>query len=105
MTNPDLIALLTRASEIVQRVGVLLSEEWSRPDGPRGQGDKAAIDVEIENILRPELLSLLCCDYWGKEAGHILTGNAWCWVVDPNDGTSDFLNCLKGSAISVGLLH
>ena len=34
--------------------------------------------------------------------------DAWCWVVDPNDGTSDFLKGLKGlkgSAISVGLLH
>jgi fructose-1,6-bisphosphatase/inositol monophosphatase family enzyme len=105
MTSPDLIELLTGATEIVQRAGVLLSEEWNRPQGPRGQGEKAAIDVEIENILRPELLSLLSCDFWGEETGHILTGNAWCWVVDPNDGTSDFLKGLKGSAISVGLLH
>ncbi|MDT4865177.1 3'(2'),5'-bisphosphate nucleotidase [compost metagenome] len=35
----------------------------------------------------------------------VLTGHRWCWVVDPNDGTSDFLKDRKGSAISIGLLH
>ena len=47
---------------------------------------------------------LLPCDFWGDETGHVLTGHAWCWVIDPNDGTSDFLKGRKGSAISVGLL-
>ncbi|MNF75738.1 putative inositol 1-monophosphatase ImpA [compost metagenome] len=105
MTTPDLTELITPVIKIIERAGTLLSEEWNRPDGPRGQEDKAVIDVEIENLLRPELLSLLSCDFWGEETGHILTGHAWCWVVDPNDGTSDFLKGLKGSAISVGLLH
>jgi myo-inositol-1(or 4)-monophosphatase len=34
-----------------------------------------------------------------------MTGHEYCWVVDPNDGTTDFLAGRKGSAISVGLLH
>ncbi|MHC8366931.1 inositol monophosphatase family protein [Pseudomonas sp. ZT5P21] len=51
------------------------------------------------------MLDLYCCDFWGEETGHILTRHPWCWVVDPNDGTSDFLRGLKGSAISVGLLY
>lgn len=105
MSSPDLSELLAQVTEIVERAGVLLSEEWNRPDGPRGWGDKAVIDVEIELILRPALLSLHSCDFWGEETGHVLTGHAWCWVVDPNDGTSDFLKGLKGSAVSVGLLH
>ncbi|MND67592.1 putative inositol 1-monophosphatase ImpA [compost metagenome] len=105
MSSPDLSELLAKVTEVVERAGVLLSEEWNRPDGPRGWGDKAVIDVEIERILRPALLSLLSCDFGGEETGHVLTGHAWCWVVDPNDGTSDFLKGLKGSAVSVGLLH
>lgn len=36
---------------------------------------------------------------------HSLTGAEFCWVVDPNDGTSDFLQGRRGSAISVGLLR
>jgi myo-inositol-1(or 4)-monophosphatase len=45
--------------------------------------------------LRQHLLQLLPCDFWGEETGHRLTGHPWCWVVDPNDGTTDFLNGLS----------
>ncbi|HHH9110729.1 inositol monophosphatase [Pseudomonas aeruginosa] len=85
--------------------GRLLVAEWERPEGPRGSGDKADIDLEVESQLRPELLALLSCDFWGEETGFSLTGHEYCWVVDPNDGTTDFLKGLKGSAISVGLLR
>ncbi|MCY1365910.1 Fructose-1,6-bisphosphatase/inositol-1-monophosphatase [compost metagenome] len=56
-------------------------------------------------VLRRELLLLLDCDFWGEETGSRLTGHEYCWVVDPNDGTSDFLRGRRGSAVSVGLLH
>lgn len=105
MTNSLLLKVLPRVINAVQRAGVLLAQEYVRPGGPRGSGDKAKIDVEIEMILKAELLRIFDCDWWGEETGHVLTGNPWCWVVDPNDGTADFLKGLKGSAISVGLLH
>lgn len=85
--------------------GEYLISEFSRPDGIRGSDDKALVDVEIEHVLREKLLDIFQCDFWGEETGCSLTGNPWCWVVDPNDGTSDFLRGLQGSAISVGLLH
>jgi hypothetical protein len=69
MSSPDLSELLAKVTEVVERAGVLLSEEWNRPDGPRGWGDKAVIDVEIERILRPALLSLLSCDFGGGRNG------------------------------------
>ncbi|MNQ95285.1 putative inositol 1-monophosphatase ImpA [compost metagenome] len=103
--TPNLTALLAQTIEVVTRAGQLLIAEWARIDGPRGKGDKAEVDVEIEKFLRPQLLNLFACDFWGEETGNCLTGHAWCWVVDPNDGTSDFLNGMKGSALSVGLLH
>jgi myo-inositol-1(or 4)-monophosphatase len=105
MNKTGLKHLLPRAIRVVEEAGMLLAAEWCRLDGPRGTGDKAAIDVEIEEFLRPALLRLLACDFWGEETGHLLSGHSWCWVVDPNDGTSDFLQGRKGSAISVGLLH
>lgn len=96
--------LLVRVIEQVLSAGKLLAAEWERPNGPRGNGDKAEIDIEIEVLLRRELVHLLDCDYWGEETGSRLTGHEFCWVVDPNDGTSDFLQGRRGSAISVGLL-
>lgn len=100
--NQELLKLVT---EKVLSAGKLLAAEWDRPDGPRGYGDKAEVDAEIEIVLRKELLGLLPCDFWGEETGTSLVGHEYCWVVDPNDGTSDFLQGRKGSAISVGLLR
>lgn len=97
--------ILSSVITAVERAGALLAAEYVRPGGRRGFGDKADVDVEIEEVLRAELLHILPCDFWGEETGHVLTGNPFCWVVDPNDGTSDFLKGLKGSAVSVGLLH
>jgi myo-inositol-1(or 4)-monophosphatase len=96
---------LKDVTDAVERAGLLLAAEWRRPSGPRGFGDKAEIDVEIELLLRRELIQLLECDFWGEETGYLLTGHPWCWVLDPNDGTSDFLKGRKGSAIAAGLLH
>ncbi|MGO4102036.1 inositol monophosphatase family protein [Pseudomonas sp. TAF7] len=105
MLNSNLADLLALTVDAVVHAGELLAAEWERIGGPRGEGDKAPVDVEIETVLRSHLLDLLCCDFWGEETGNSLTGHPWCWVVDPNDGTSDFLKGLKGSALSVGLLH
>lgn len=99
------LSILKPVTEIVLSVGQLLSAEWDRPGGPRGHGDRAEVDVEIETALRRDLLALLGCDFWGEETGASLSGDEYCWVVDPNDGTSDFLQGRKGSAISVGLLR
>jgi myo-inositol-1(or 4)-monophosphatase len=104
MANLRVDQILPQVIEVVERAGMLLAQEYARPHGPRGSGDKAEIDVEIEELLRPKLLKILPCDWWGEETGHILTGQEYCWVVDPNDGASDFLLGLKGSAVSVGLL-
>ncbi|CDI95155.1 paraquat-inducible protein B-like protein [Pseudomonas aeruginosa PA38182] len=51
------------------------------------------------------LKHILNCDFVGEETGCELSGHPFSWVVDPNDGTGDFLNRRPGSAISIGLLH
>ncbi len=101
----NLITLLDQVVVEVTVAGELLVSEWKRPGGVRGYDDKADVDVEIEQKLRESLLRLLDCDFWGEETGHVLNGHPYCWVIDPNDGTSDFLKGLKGSSISVGLLR
>lgn len=105
MTGRQLQELLPLVIAVVEKAGRLLFAEWHRPGGPRGEGDKAAIDAQIETELREKLLGLLDCDFWGEETGYVLSKKDCCWVVDPNDGTSDFLKGIKGSAISVGLLR
>lgn len=99
------VDLLQPVTEAVLAAGKLLLAEWNLPGGPRGHGDKADVDQEIEAQLRVALLRIMDCDFWGEETGAHLSGDKYCWVVDPNDGTSDFLLGRKGSAVSVGLLR
>lgn len=61
----DYSSLLSKVIHAVTRAGELLVAEWQRPEGPRGAGDKADVDVEIEALLRPCLLDLLDGDFWG----------------------------------------
>ncbi len=101
----NLHSLLDLVIAEAHSAGEMLAAEYQRVGGPRGYGDKAEIDYEIEVHLRTKLLSYLDCDFWGEETDIRLTGHPLCWVVDPNDGTSDFLKGRAGSAISIGLLH
>ncbi|MDH4564428.1 hypothetical protein DM872_02345 [Pseudomonas taiwanensis] len=98
-------ALLDAVIALVREAGCLIAAELVRPGGPRGAGDKAEVDGEVEVMLRQGLTKLLPCDFVGEETGVQLTGHHYCWVVDPNDGTRDFLQGHLGSAISVGLLR
>ncbi|MGH7158781.1 MAG: inositol monophosphatase family protein [Acetobacteraceae bacterium] len=97
--------LLVPVTEAVREAGEMLAAEFHRPAGPRGSGDKAPVDVEIEQFLRARLTALLATRFVGEEegaGGELADG--LCWIVDPNDGTRDFLQGHRGSAISVALL-
>lgn len=101
----DIASLLLPVQVAVEAAGELLVREWEREGGPRGGGDKAAVDEEIERLLYEQLIGLLDVDFWGEETCQRLTGQRFCWVVDPHDGTRDFLLGSPGSAISVALLR
>lgn len=105
MTGLQLSDLLEPVMQLAYEAGRLIESELNRPDGPRGSGFKADVDVEIEVLLRQRLKHILNCDFVGEETGCELSGHPFSWVVDPNDGTGDFLNRRPGSAISIGLLH
>lgn len=76
MLNSNLADLLAQTVDAVTHAGELLVAEWGRVGGPRGEGDKAEVDMEIEAVLRSQLLGLLCCDFWGEETGHMRSWSA-----------------------------
>ena len=96
--------IVYRVTDLVIDAGAFILAELQRPGGPRGSGYKAEVDVEIEVMLRRGLEQILYCDFVGEETECHQTGHRYCWVVDPNDGTADFLAGRSGSAVSVGLL-
>jgi fructose-1,6-bisphosphatase/inositol monophosphatase family enzyme/ADP-ribosylglycohydrolase len=107
---PPLGEVLAAVVAAVETEGALLLAEFHLPGGPRGAGSKAPIDVEIELRLRAELQRALPCPFIGEETGGTRYEDpgaveGWAWIVDPHDGTSDFLKGIRGSSISVGLVH
>ncbi len=99
--------LLEAVEELALEAGQSLREEFYRAGGPRGSGDKADIDEEIEAFLSERLRALLPGSaVVGEELGESgPEGAEYCWLVDPHDGTSAFLRGFRGSSVSVGLIH
>jgi myo-inositol-1(or 4)-monophosphatase len=100
--------LLAQVIAAVEEEGRHLAAEAVRPGGPRGERGSAPIDREMEERLRAELQAFVPCAFAAEESG--LTpapeGSSAAdklWLVDPHDGTSDFLKGHRGSAISVAL--
>ncbi len=104
---PSASDILPAVIAAAEQAGHRLAEEFTRPAGPRFSDHVTApVDHEIELFLRARLLDLLPARFVGEEAGVLAgSGNAWCWVVDPHDGTRAYLEGRRGSAVSIALLR
>lgn len=98
---------LETAIAAAKEAGDILRNDFHRPGGPRGKIDKAEADVEAENAIRARLSTAFPeWAYLGEETGRIGSAEgAPIWLVDPNDGTRDYLVGRRGSAVSIGLAH
>ena len=98
--------LLPAVIDAVDEVATMLVVESRRPAGPRGAGDKAEIDVEIERHLADRLTALLPARFVGEETPvRPGDGSPFCWLVNQHDGTWAYLRGNRGSAVSVALLR
>lgn len=83
---------------------------WVKNKGDKGN-DVTAMDVAVQEYLKKHLLEILPGSvFMGEEDEFIwdekrVNATEWLWIVDPIDGTSNFIRNLQASAISVGLLH
>ncbi|HZQ75099.1 MAG TPA: inositol monophosphatase family protein [Burkholderiales bacterium] len=103
-----MIPALSTVVAAVEAEGERLREEFYRPDGPRGRRGDAPVDLEIENRLKEKLQALLPSDFAGEESGTSpcqSEKSSFVWIVDPQDGTFEFLQGRRGSAIAVALLR
>jgi ADP-ribosylglycohydrolase/fructose-1,6-bisphosphatase/inositol monophosphatase family enzyme len=102
----ELRRALAEAEECARAAGELLRADFHRPGGPRGGGDKAEADTEAERLIRGRLAAAFPeWGYIGEETGRQGGApGAPVWLVDPNDGTRDYLVGRRGSAVSIGLV-
>jgi ADP-ribosylglycohydrolase/fructose-1,6-bisphosphatase/inositol monophosphatase family enzyme len=102
----DLRRPLEAALDAAVAAGEILRRDFHRAGGPRGGVDKAEADVEAERLIRARLVEAFPgWGYLGEETGRA-PGEPGrpIWLVDPNDGTRDYLAGRRGSAVSIGLL-
>ncbi|MBS1875240.1 MAG: ADP-ribosylglycohydrolase family protein [Acidobacteria bacterium] len=87
----------------------MLREEFHRPGGPRGFGGHADIDEIAEaGILRELTEAFPEYGYLGEELGARATARdpeRHTWIVDPNDGTADFLRGFRGASVAIALVR
>lgn len=100
------IGALNRVIAAVEEEAERLRAEFHRPEGPRGRRGHCEADREIEERLRSKLQAILPCEFAGEETGMSAgTQPGWTWLVDPHDGTFEFMAGRRGSAVSVALLR
>ena len=97
---------LELAIKAARAAGDLLRADFHRPLGPRGEYDKAPADTEAEQVIRGILLGGVGdWGFLGEETGSVPgTPGAPIWVVDPNDGTRDYIKGRRGSSVSIAVV-
>src|SRR2546425_2303419 len=97
---------LAEVIALVEAEGARLRAEFYLARGPRGERGSAPIDREIEERLRAKLQALVPCTFCGEECETVAGAQeGWTWLVDPHDGTFEYTQGRRGSAISVALLR
>ena len=104
--------MLDQLSEIVRRAGKIILSAGDAADsvrektGPRDLVTK--YDTLVQSFLERELLSLLPgAGFFGEEGTQQedLSSYEWLFIVDPIDGTTNFVQGFHNSCVSVGLMH
>ncbi len=84
---------------LVRRAGGLIRRGQREYASKGAAGLVTATDRRAEELLRRELPT---CSFWGEEGGR-WGQDEWCWVVDPLDGTTNFVHRFPQVAVSVAL--
>jgi ADP-ribosylglycohydrolase/fructose-1,6-bisphosphatase/inositol monophosphatase family enzyme len=91
--------------EVARECGDMLLAEADRDGGPRGAGDKADIDDEMDEVIHKRLSDAFPNDtIISEEHGRKDGDSGRAFIVDPHDGTKDFLNGRRETSISIALV-
>jgi myo-inositol-1(or 4)-monophosphatase len=111
MPMPDLIALRKIATKAAQAAGVVLRQpdEALREVAFSDRRDvKLAADTEAEKAVRAILSAESDLPIYGEELGGdtgVIERGELVWVVDPLDGTFNYLRGIPLCAVSIGLMR
>jgi len=113
----DLPEALALAVQLAQQAGMVLAEAQQAPErlGTSSKGvrrelvtvaDRAAEHVVVEGLLRRFPDHAVLAEEGALTKAGIASGeSAHCWIVDPLDGTTNFVHGLPVYSVSIGLAH
>lgn len=105
----DLESLCAKVREIALEAGAFLREQREKFDGSRVEEKSAHnyvsyVDKESERRLVEQLSALLPeAGFIAEEGTGSLDGQEYCWVIDPLDGTSNYIHDMAPYAVSIAL--
>lgn len=101
--------LCTQVQQIARQAGAFLKEERRKFDRGRVEEKSAHnyvsyVDKESEKWLITQLSALLPeAGFIAEEGSGSLTDETYCWLVDPLDGTSNYIHDLAPYCVSIAL--
>ena len=104
-------ALLNVMVQAVSKAGRSLSRDFNEVENLqvslKGPGDFVSIaDTNAENILKKELNKARPgYSFLMEEGGEIKTSSDYRWIIDPLDGTTNYLHSIPFFAVSLALEH
>lgn len=98
-----LIAVVRRAGDMIRNAHDIEKDTHEK----NGAADLVTkYDVAVQAFLQKELLALVPeADFLGEEGEHEALDKPWVFVVDPIDGTTNFVRHMHHSNIAVALVH
>lgn len=107
----DLLKILEQVLKVTAKVGDFQLEHWNKVSNTDIEEKTANqlvsfVDKESEKILKEEMLKILPdSSFLGEESGsEEVEKSEFLWIVDPLDGTTNYLHGLPVFSISVALL-
>lgn len=102
--------VLEACLDIVRASGEIIRQHWSRPSAVRHKGSIDLVtetDLAVEAYLKDHLASLVPdADFMAEESS--VEGpepDKTCWIIDPVDGTTNFVHRIPVVGTSVALWH
>jgi myo-inositol-1(or 4)-monophosphatase len=100
-------SLLNKTIAIARTAGELIRAQWQQPRNVHHKGRIDLVtqtDTAVEAHLREQLDMLLPgVGFMGEESADTLIPEDDCWIVDPLDGTTNFVHGIPFVAVSIAL--
>ena len=97
-------SLQQNMEEIVREAAALMTRDFTVASKGTIANQVTSNDVAVENFLKENLQKLIPdSGFIAEESDHAGTDAPYTWIIDPIDGTANYVRDLASSGISVGL--